>query len=346
MWLKSNGGRAKQIALYLLPILLILIVAPLTGLIKQYHLHLVIMSGINMILAMSFLMLIAVGRITIGAAAFWGIGAYTSALLVTNLHISYWLALPLAGILTGIIALPVGAIILRTPGMAFVVLTMVVNMVFVETIGHVEFFGGWVGLIDIPRPDPIPIPFFGTLKFVGKVPYYYLMLFLLTLTVVVFYALYQSRIGRAWRAIKLNERLAQTLGINVWKYRLLAFVVGSIFAGLIGSFFAHYFQSLEPKQFTVFKSVYIQIYGILGGLDFYIAGGAIGSAIMTFLPELLRGFAEYEPIFSGILLVMLVVFFPGGIMSLGHVGVVPENVGRIIKILKTLPLLNNLREKG
>lgn len=241
MLLKSNGGRAKQIALYLLPIILILIVAPLTGLIKQYHLHLVIMSGVNMILAMSFLMLIAVGRITIGAAAFWGIGAYTSALLVTNLHISYWVALPLTGILTGIIALPVGAIILRTPGMAFVVLTMVVNMVFVETIGHVEFFGGWVGLIDIPRPDPIPIPFFGTLKFVGKVPYYYLLLFLMTLTVVVFYALYQSRIGRAWRAIKLNERLAQTLGINVWKYRLLAFVVGSIFAGLSGSFFCSLF---------------------------------------------------------------------------------------------------------
>lgn len=343
MLLKFSRGRVKQIGLYLLAI--ILIGVPLTGVIKQYHLHLLIMAGVNMILAMSFLLLIAVGRITIGAAAFWGIGAYASALLVTNLSISYWLALPITAIITGIIALLVGAIILRTPGMAFVVLTMVVNMVFVETVGHIEFLGGWVGLIDIPRPNPIYFPFLGTLKFVGKLPYYYLMLFFLILTIMSSYALYQSRIGRAWKAIKLNERLAQTLGINVWKYRLLAFIISSIFAGVIGSFFAHYFQTLEPKQFTVFKSVYIQIYGILGGLNFYITGAAVGSLIMTFIPEFLRTFAEYEPIFTGILLIALVVFFPGGVMSLFYEGLSVENVAGRIKAWRNLTLLHKLLGK-
>lgn len=343
MLLKFSQERAKQIGLCLLAI--ILIGAPLTGVIKEYYLHLLIMAGVNMILAISFLLMIAVGRITIGAAAFWGVGAYASALLVTNLGMSYWLALPITAVITGIIALLVGALILRAPGMAFVILTMVVNMVFVEAAGHAEFFGGWVGLMDIPPPNPIHLPWLGTLKFVEKLPYYYLMLFLLLLTVMATYALYRSRIGRAWNAIKLNERLAQTLGINVWKYRLLAFIISSIFAGIVGSFFAHYFQTLEPRQFTVFKSVYIQIYGILGGLNFYITGGAIGSLIMTFIPEFLRPFAEFEPIFTGILLIAIVVFLPEGVISVCHKNPSAQNASIGIGILEHLRLREKLLRK-
>ncbi len=343
MLLKFSQGRIKRIGLCILAI--ILIGAPLTGVIKEYYLHLLIMAGVNMILAISFLLLIAVGRITIGVAAFWGVGAYASALLVTNLGLSFWLALPITAVITGTIALLVGAIILRTPGMAFVILTMVVNMVFVEAVGHAELLGGWVGLMDIPPPNPIHFPWLGTLKFVEKLPYYYLTLFLLIIVVIATSALYRSRIGRAWNAIKLNERLAQTLGINVWKYRLLAFIISSILAGIVGSFFAHYFQTLEPKQFTVFKSIYIQIYGILGGLNFYITGGAIGSLIMTFVPEFLRPFAEYEPIFTGILLIAIVVFLPEGVMSMFHKTPSTQNVTGTIKMLGDLRRKQKLLRK-
>lgn len=338
-----SGDRVRRSAFYLLPILLI--IYPLSGAAKDFHLHIIIMLGSNAILTMYFLMLIAVDRITLGAAAFWGIGAYTSALLVTKLHLSFWLAFPLSGIITGMIGLTVGALIIRTSGVAFVVLTLVINMVFMETIGHLEFVGGWAGMIGIPRPDPVLIPLFGTLTFATKLPYYYLMLLLIALTVVVFYSLYQSRIGRAWNAIKLNEHLAQTIGIDVWKYRMLAFSVGSFFAGLDGSFFAHYFQSLEPNQFNVIKSIYIQIYGILGGLHFYISGGVVGSIIMTIVPELLRGLAEYEPIFSGILLVILVVFVPGGIMGLIRGGVCQKSIGLVITTLKSSPFVNYFKKK-
>jgi branched-chain amino acid transport system permease protein len=115
--------------------------------------------------------------------------------------------------------------------------------------------------------------------------------------------------------------LAQTLGINLFRYRLLAFVISSMSAGLVGSFYAHYFGTIEPGTFSVFKSIYIQIYSILGGLNFYLMGPIIGALIMTLVPEFLRVGKEIEPILTGGILILLVIFLPGGILSL------PERVG-------------------
>ncbi len=277
---------------------------------SSYQLHLIIMLFINVVLAMSFSMLISTGLITIGAASFWAIGAYTSAILVLNYDLSFWIALPLATLVTGLVALALGAVIVRTPGVAFVVQTMVVNMIVVQALGQIEYLGGWGGILGIPTPDPI-----GTLRFSSKVNSYYLALFLLLIIVLAFAALYSSRIGRAWSAIRLNPRLAQSLGINLFRYRLIAFVISAMASGVVGSFYAHYFGTIEPGTFSVFKSIYVQIYGILGGLNFYIMGPIVGAFIMTLLPEFLRISKEIEPILTGAILVLLVIFLPGGILS-------------------------------
>ena len=277
---------------------------------SSYQLHLIIMLFINVVLAMSFSMLISTGLITIGAASFWAIGAYTSAILVLNYDLSFWIALPLATAVTGLVALALGAVIVRTPGVAFVVQTMVVNMIVVQALGQIEYLGGWGGMLGIPTPDPI-----GTLRFSSKVNSYYLALFLLLIIVLAFAALYSSRIGRAWSAIRLNPRLAQSLGINLVRYRLIAFVISAMASGVVGSFYAHYFGTIEPGTFSVFKSIYVQIYGILGGLNFFIMGPIVGAFIMTLLPEFLRISKEIEPILTGAILVLLVIFLPGGILS-------------------------------
>ena len=277
---------------------------------SSYQLHLIIMLFINVVLAMSFSMLISTGLITIGAASFWAIGAYTSAILVLNYDLSFWIALPLATLVTGLVALALGAVIVRTPGVAFVVQTMVVNMIVVQALGQIEYLGGWGGILGIPTPDPI-----GTLRFSSKVNSYYLALFLLLIIVLAFAALYSSRIGRAWSAIRLNPRLAQSLGINLFRYRLIAFVISAMASGVVGSFYAHYFGTIEPGTFSVFKSIYVQIYGILGGLNFFIMGPIVGAFIMTLLPEFLRISKEIEPILTGAILVLLVIFLPGGILS-------------------------------
>jgi branched-chain amino acid transport system permease protein len=283
---------------------------------SRYFMHLVIMTCINIMLGLSFSMLFSTGLITMGAAGFWGIGAYTSALLVVKAGLTFWVALPLAPLVSALVALITGMVIVRAAGVAFIIQTMVINMILVQVFGHFEIFGGWAGLLDIPAPDAI-----GPITFTSKTANYYLVLMLLLFNIAGFYALYTSRIGRAWSAIRLNARLAETLSVDLFRYRLAAFMISAAGAGLAGSFYAHYFQTLEPNMFNVFKSIYVQIYSILGGLNASILGPVIGAAIITFVPELLRVGKEIEPILTGAVLVLLVIFLPGGILSL------PERIG-------------------
>lgn len=282
---------------------------------NPYWLHLCIMACIYTILAMCFSVLISTGLITLGVSAFYAIGAYASTLLVMELGLSFWLALPLAGIISGIIGLGLGSIIVRLPGFPFVIITMLFMLVVVQAAGTVELFGGWGGFIGIPRPDPISLGFHAPVEFVTKAPYYYLILFLFLLIVFSFYALYSSRIGRAWSAIRQSRPLAEMLGINLYRYRLLAFVISSSTAGVVGSFYAHYFQAIAPATFGGFVSIYIQLYAVLGGISFYILGPAVGAIIMTFVPELLRIADLFEPMVTGGLLLVLILFFPGGIVG-------------------------------
>lgn len=293
-------------------VLVLLAVLPLV-VTSPYHMHLIIMTCINVILGFSFALLYSAGMISIAGGAFWGIGAYASALLVVKLGFSFWAALPLSALIASLAALILGTIITRTSGLAFMIQTLVLSMIVPEIFGNFEVFGGWAGLLGIPAPNPI-----GPVTFLRKVPFYYLAMILLLLNVLVFQAIYFSRVGRAWRAIRLNPNLAAMLGINIYRYRMVAFIISSASAGLAGSLYAHYFQSLEPGMFGAFKGINIQIFSILGGLNFYILGPVIGAAIMTFVPEFLRVSKEIEPILTGALLIFLVIFLPGGILSLGE----------------------------
>lgn len=288
-----------------------------------YYLHIAIMAYINTILGMGFALIYGVGLITLGAAGFFGTGAYASTLLVMNAGLSFWLALPAAAIISGMLGFVVGFLIVRYPGVGFLVFTLVTGFVLQRVWGAVDLFGRWGGIINIPRPDPI----FGVIDFSSKIHYYYLSLFLLLLTVAIFYGLYQSRIGRAWRAIKLDPRLAATTGVNLFSYRLAAFVVACASAGLAGAFFAHYSGTIMPDAFGLHKSIYIQIYAIMGGLESYILGPLCGAIILTAVPEFLRIIQEFEPYFTGVLLIVLVIFLPYGIA-----GSVPRVTGLLSRL--------------
>lgn len=277
---------------------------------SNYIKHLLIMASLGTILAMTFSMLYSAGLITLGAAAFYAVGAYLSIVLVMNAGLTFWAALPLVLVIAAALSLGFGAIFVRNAGVTFVVITLIFAHVVVIAAGQAEFLGGWGGIIGIPRPDPV-----GPFSFSSKNEYYYLILTMLLLVVIVFNALYSSRIGRAWRAIKLSPHLAGTLGINAYRYRLLAFVVGSTAAALAGCFYAHYSQAITPGAFGGWLSIYVQLYAVLGGLEFYILGPAVGAIIMTFVPEYLRVVKEVEPIITGLLLLIIILFFPGGILG-------------------------------
>ena len=177
-----------------------------------------------------------------------------------------------------------------------------------------------MGIVGISHPEPIPIPFLGAITFtsISKLPFYYLILFLVLLTVLVLTAFYTSWAGRAWRAIGLSAHLAESLGVNLFNYRLIAFVIAGAVAGLMGSFYAHYYGALVPGSFGPFKTIYLHVYAILGGISFPILGPVIGSLIMTFVPEFLRITEGVEPILTGILIILLVMFLPNGLLGLSH----------------------------
>jgi branched-chain amino acid transport system permease protein len=309
---RSRTAMNRKTMIGIIVVLVVLALLPMV-ITSRYHMHLIITTCINVMLGYSFSLLYSAGMLSIAGGAFWGIGAYASALLVTKLGFSFWAALPLSALVALLVALILGIIITRTSGLAFMIQTLVLAMIIPEIFGNIELFGGWAGLLGIPAPNPL-----GSVKFLGKVPFYYLAIILLLLNVLVFQALYYSRVGRAWKAIRLNPNLAAMLGVNIFRYRMVAFMISSASAGLAGSLYAHYFQSLEPGMFGAYKGINIQIFSLLGGLDFYILGPVIGAAIMTFVPEFLRVSKEIEPILTGALLIFLVIFLPGGILSIGE----------------------------
>ena len=283
---------------------------------NPYHLHLLIITGIYSILTMGFLMQLRVGLISMGVAAFWGIGAYSSALLATRLGFSFWLSWPLAGVVTASIAFIIGIIIVRSAGISFLIMTLALNFILVQVLGTTfeGLLGGWGGITGIPRPT-LSLPHFGHFVLLSKTSYYYLMLLLLLFTIFVFYSIYRSRIGRAFDTIRETPTLASSIGIDVFRYRLLAFVVATFFSGLAGSFYAHYQCFLVPEAFDFWKSIYLQIYSILGGVSYPIVGSIVGSAIGVSLPEFLRIAGSYEPIFYGVLILVVAIFLPRGIMG-------------------------------
>jgi branched-chain amino acid transport system permease protein len=309
----TNFRYTKLIALLLLVFILACIPVRVHS---PYYMHLIIFTGMNAILAMTFIMMLRTGLISLGIAAFWGIGAYASAALVLKAELSFWVALPAATLITAMIAWAIGFLLVRNPGFSFLILTTIIGMLVVLVFGNIKWLGGFTGIEYIPPPDPLDIPFLAPILFTSKIPYFYLMLALFLLVCISFRALYTSSIGRAWMAIGLNPHLAGSIGVNVFRYRLIAFVIASTVTGLEGSFYAHYIGSINPHAFNIFKTIHIHIYAILGGIQFVFLGPIIGTFIMTFVPESLRIAKEIEPILTGALLILLTIFLPGGILSL------------------------------
>jgi branched-chain amino acid transport system permease protein len=296
----------------------------------------------NAILAMTFIIMLRTGLISLGIAAFWGIGAYASAALVLKAGLSFWLALPAATIITALIAWAIGFLVVRNPGFGFLILTAIIGMLIGLVFGNIRWLGGFTGIEYIPPPNPLDIPLLAPILFTSKIPYFYLMLALFLLVCISFWALYTSSTGRAWMAIGLNPHLAESIGVSVFRYRLVAFIIASTVAGLEGSFYAHYIGAINPHAFNIFKTINVHIYAILGGINYAFLGPIIGTFIMIFVPESLRITKEIEPILTGALLILLIIFLPGGILSLldlRHRYWQPfEGIVRITRSIKKSPL--------
>lgn len=311
----------KYVKLLALVAIVVFLLAIPTFVHSPYYLDLLISVVVRAVLGMVFVLLLRAGMINMGIAAFWGIGAYASVVMVMNLHIPFWAALWLSALATAVVAFGIGWILVGSgsSGFGFVVLSAVIGQMFSVVMGSIDYVGGYWGRRDVPAPESIPLPGGGSIDFgvSNKASFYYLALFLLGIIALVLVTVYRSRVGRAWTAIGLNLRLAESLGVNAFRYRLAVFVVGSAIAGLIGSFYAHYQTFVAPDSFGMWQNIYFQIYAILGGIGFPIMGSLVGAGLMTLLPEVSRGTVLYANIIMGVLLILLVLFLPQGVLGIG-----------------------------
>ncbi|MBN1630867.1 MAG: branched-chain amino acid ABC transporter permease [Thermoleophilia bacterium] len=283
---------------------------------SDYYMHLLIVIMMNAVLAMTFIILLRAGMLNMSIAAFWGIGAYSSAMLTLKGGLSFWAALPVSIVIAACVAALFGAIIVRYSGLGFIMPSLIFGFIVPLVFATFKVFGGRVGLIRIPPVNTIPLPGGADIVFGSTRSYYYLLLVFAVVVIVVTLALYRAWTGRVWRAMGLSTDLAQSVGISLFRYRLLGFVICSAMAALMGVFFAHYSTNIMPESYGVFKVIYVQMYAILGGVAAPILGPIIGAGVLVVIPELLRVTKGFEPMITGAIIILILIFVPQGIMGL------------------------------
>lgn len=282
----------------------------------QYSLHILIVAAMNIILATSLRLIATSGQLSLAHGGMMTVGAYTSALLVMKLGISSWAALVLAGLAAAGVALLVGFPFVRIKGIYFAMVTVfLAEMIMLSAEHWRSLTGGSSGIVTIPPPDPITIPGLLIIDFDSKVEFYYFILALMLIALLLLYAIERSRIGFTLISIQQTELLAESVGVNASRFKVLAFCIGCFFAGIVGSFYSQYINVVTPRSFGFFFAIYIVVYMIVGGAKKF-SGPIYGAFILTILPEFIRALKEFQPfIFAGVL--MAVIFFlPDGLVDL------------------------------
>jgi branched-chain amino acid transport system permease protein len=275
-----------------------------------YFLHVLILIGINVMVAVSMWLLGITGLISFGQAGFMFIGAMATALLTKLLHWPFWLALPLAAVIPALVAAPVGRLSLRVKGVYFFLVTLAFGQVVNGIFAYFQDpFGGWYGIRDIPAPQPASL--FTTLN---KVPFYYLCLALTLVTCGIVYRVSRSWFGNVLWSIRESELLASSVGIDVPTTKLIAFIVAALFAGVAGSFYAAYFAYISPLVFTFEYSVNMLIFIVVGGFA-SIAGPIVGAVALTLVPEMFRVTGKYQLLGFGLILLLSMRLMPQGIIG-------------------------------
>ena len=282
---------------------------------QAYVLHIVVMILIYIPLAMAQNLITGfTGMLTMGNAAFYGLGAYTSALLVMNLNVPWPLAFLAAGLVAAFFGVVVGFPCLRVGSDYLTLMTIGFGAIFLAVATNwVEVTRGSMGIPGVPNPAIGPFVI-NTLS-----RYYYLYLLIAVACYFFMYRLTRSRIGRAFIAIREDEIAASTMGINLAYYKVLAFALGAMWAGFSGSMLAHYLNFVGPQSFTLDESLlHVQI-AILGGFG-SLAGSVIGAAIMVSLPQIFQDIYQYRVLLNGLMLLALMAWRPQGIMGTSAMG--------------------------
>jgi branched-chain amino acid transport system permease protein len=298
----------------------------LAELINPYHLQVASFILINIILGVSIYITLSTGQLSLANAGFMGIGAYTSALLTLNFDLPIIAGILAGTLMAGLFGIIIGIPTLRLQGVYLAIVTLgfgeVIRVIFVNWESLTK---GAVGLSGIPH---IGREILKTLKGFGFGPqvlglqnnqFIFLTMFLLLLFITIGIILFfrrqnRSRVGRAFAAIKLDEKAAESMGINITYYKVLAFAQGALVSGFAGTLSAHVLAYISPADFAYHRAVEILIFAVFGGSE-VIWGPVFGAFFLTVMPEVLRFISEYRYMIYGLIIIIMMAVRPQGLID-------------------------------
>ncbi|HKM02274.1 MAG TPA: branched-chain amino acid ABC transporter permease [Sedimentibacter sp.] len=287
-----------------------------------------ILTGINLMTVLGLSLLTGfTGLFSFGHAGFMAIGAYTAATITMKFNflpasmfqVQFFLGLIAGGLVSMLISLVIGKLTLNLKGDYFCIATLGFGEAIRLILDNVQYFGGARGLSSIPTQ--------GTTTLANVV-----LINVIAVTVLVL--IIRSRHGRNMVAIREEELAAQTIGIDVFKYKLISFAISAFYAGIAGGLMAHYFGYIQPIMFKMVKSTELTIIVIFGGLG-SVSGSVIGTILLTFLPELLRSFSNWRLVLYGAAVILIMITRPQGLMG-----------GKEFSIKGIMQFINKRRHKG
>lgn len=261
--------------------------------------YLVLAQGLNVVVGFA-------GLLDLGYAAFFAVGAYTTGILMTVYHWSFWLTLPVAMVFAAVVGVIVGAPTLRLRSDYLAIVTLGFGEIIRILAINLSITGSASGIYGIPRPS------IGGYVLGGQLDFYYLILIVAVLAVLAVRRLGSSRLGRAWMYIREDEDAAEAMGINRINMKLLAYSIGAVIGSMAGSIFAVKMSAIAPLSFSFTQSIMILLAVVLGGLG-SIPGVVLGAVLVIALPELLRSVEDWRYVIFGAALVAMMLFRPQGL---------------------------------
>lgn len=309
-------SRAQRRLIGLAALVGYLVVVPLLFAERSYYLTVVITASMLAFMSLGVWLTFAIGRINIAQGGFALIGAYSSAILISSFDISFWLSLPAAGAVAALVGLLVGYPILRLKGVYFAMLSLcLTEAIRLAFLNGGEVSQGARGITGLPLPSAIEVmgitlvPAFAP---GARLPFYYLAATLLLLGILVLWRIHASRLGAVFRSLQQNEDLARSLGIDVARYRVLAFAIACAYGGIGGAFFAALQQNVYPSTYQVTDSVYLMMYCFIGGLA-HPLGAVVGAFTLVLGFEFLGAAGRYQSILFAAAMIAAMVLLPNGL---------------------------------
>jgi len=307
--LRSRPGFTRNVIILAI-ILTAFIMLPQFG--SEYVIYVTILAMLYAVLTGSYDVITGyTGTLTFCHGAFYGIGAYASALLTLRVGIPFWVAFPLSGIIVFIFAAIVGYPALRLKGHYFAVTTFFLgHFIYLVILNSVNITNGPMGLRGIKPPEG----FLG-IDFNSMTASYYLIFIYSVVAIILLFLLVRSGVGKLFVSIRENEELSEAIGVNTAFYKVLAFSISAGVAGLTGSLFAHFFRLLHPTTFAWMTSEMVVIMALVGGMGTLI-GPIIGAGIVTLILELMRFAPELRFIIWSAALIVILIIEPRGLMGI------------------------------